>query len=168
MRGMQWITAVTIVVASAGVQAEPWQLGMRGLGPLRIGMTVRQVERRAGIVFDKTEPSARPGESCQDWSLPHHPGVSTMFIDGVLQRIDVMKPGVATAKGVTVGAPVARVMRAYPGIDIAPDAYDDRERYLTVMSPDRLSALRFNTSAGKVSSFHAGRYKEVQLIEGCL
>jgi hypothetical protein len=168
MRGMKVTAAVALLVASGAVAAEQWQLSMQGLGPLHAGMTVGQVEHRAGVVFDKKAPSeSRPGDSCQDWALPHHPGVSMVFIDGVLKRIDVIAPGVATTRGVMVGAPVARVMRTYPRIETAPDAYDDREQYLTVMSPDRLSALRFNTREGKVGSLSAGRFKEVRYIEGC-
>jgi hypothetical protein len=90
------------------------------------------------------------------------------LVHGTLRRVDVMREGVPTERGIVVGDPVKRVFELYPRVASEPDAYDDRERYLTVRSRNGELALRFETSEGKVASFHAGRWKEVQYVEGCL
>jgi hypothetical protein len=154
--------ALCIPLAAA---AGDWNLRMDGIGPLKVGMRYDEANRlvHGTLRRDSTEP-----EACYYASVTEHPDVLLMFADGALRRVDVMREGVPTERGIVVGDPVKRVFEVYPRVASEPDAYDDRERYLTVRSRNGELALRFATSEGKVASFHAGRWKEVQYVEGCL
>lgn len=91
-----------------------------------------------------------------------------MFIDAILSRIDVSGEGGRTDTGIVVGDPVQYVLDTYPHVASVPNAYDDQERYLTARSRDGRLAIRFETRKGKIAGFHAGRFKAVRYIEGCL
>lgn len=83
-----------------------------------------------------------------------------------LKRIDLFRPGPQTTRGVTPGDPLAQAVQAYPGLAAEPDAYDDKERYLTERSG--ANAIRFETGKGRTQNIYAGRWTQVQYIEGCL
>jgi hypothetical protein len=145
--------------------AGDWSLRMDGVGPLALGMRFDEANLLLGGTLQRELPGS---EECYYASIGQHPGLLVMFADGVLRRVDVMRDGPPTAEGVAVGDPAKRVLEVYPKAASTPNAYDDRERYLTVRSPNGELALRFETLDGRVGSFYAGRFKEVQYIEGCL
>jgi hypothetical protein len=138
-----------------------WTLGPDGFGPLKIGMSFEQARRIAGARLQPGDPG------CGQVPLPGHQGVALMFVDGVLHRIDVFKPGIRSAAGVAVGDPVSRVAHAYAGIAQEPNHYDEQESYLTV-GPELGRALRFETNKGRIGRFYAGDWTQVQYTEGCL
>jgi hypothetical protein len=145
--------------------AGDWSLRMDGIGPLALGMRFDEANRLLGGTLRREQPGS---DECYYASIGKHPNVLLMFADDVLRRVDVTGNGPRTAAGVAIGDPVQRVFEVYPKVASAPNAYDDRERYLTVRSPNGELALRFETLEGRVGGFYAGRFKEVQYIEGCL
>jgi hypothetical protein len=147
--------------------AQPWQLGMDGIGPLRVGMRFEEVEQLLGQRLERSEPELGPSPECDQIELPGRKRIWLMFIHDVLKRVDVAQGG-STAEGAAVGDPVARVFAVYPQVASEPDAYDQNERYLTVFSPDRERAMRFETHDGKIARVYAGATREVGFIEGCL
>jgi hypothetical protein len=147
--------------------AGDWTLRMDGIGPLTLGLRYDAANRLVGGTLHREEWSSDT-DACYYASIGNHPDVLLMFADGALRRVDVMREGVPTAEGIAVGDTVRRVFEVYPGVASEPDAYDDREHYLTVRSRNTGLALRFATHEGRIASFHAGRWKEVQYIEGCL
>jgi hypothetical protein len=149
--------------------APPWHLRFDGIGPLKVGMDWRQAESALGRPMPHTRPELLATPGCEMVAVPGHPHVWLMFIADVLQRVDIEAgSGVRTVAGVAPGEPVARVLAAYPGVESGTQAYDERERYLTVHAPDGANALRFETGQGKVGRAYAGQWKVVQYVEGCL
>jgi hypothetical protein len=142
-----------------------WRLAPDGFGPFRVGMSFAQVRQRApGLAA--TPVSLRASSNCDQLPLPGHPGVALMFIDDALVRIDLFRPGPRTTRGVQPGSRVARAMRAYPGLRAEPRAYEEDERFLTELSG--VNAIRFETEKGRIEKIYAGRWAQVQYIEGCL
>jgi hypothetical protein len=151
---------------AAAVQAAPaaWQLGPDGFGPFKVGMSFEQARKLApGLAVT---PANQFDGDCQQLPLPGHPGVALMFVDGVLGRVDLFRPGLRTTRGVQPGDRVEQAMRTYPGMVTEPRAYEEDERFLTERSGD--SAIRFETKHGRIENIYAGRWAQVQYIEGCL
>jgi hypothetical protein len=169
MRNVSVLTMLAVLLACQPALAGPpaWGLRFDGIGPLKVGMDFIEAGRALGQTLVHTEPALLATRGCDMIGLPGHKGVWLMFIDDVLKRIDV-EGGARTVEGIGTGDPVARVFTAYAAVEREPNAYDSSERYLTVRSPDRASALRFETDKGKVGHFYAGDPQAIRYIEGCL
>lgn len=161
-----WVGTMALAVAAAAAPADGWRLDLDGYGPYRIGMTLAQAQSVAPRLASTPE-GLRPTAGCDYVDVPGHPGAALMFVKDVLRRVDLGQPGERTARGVAVGDTVAAFEQAYPGATRTPNAYDEREAYLTV-GPDHERGLRAETHEGKIAAVHAGGWKEVQYIEGCL
>ncbi|MGJ7916848.1 hypothetical protein ACI48D_15415 [Massilia sp. LXY-6] len=161
------IAAVCLALAVVHAAAAPadWRLAPDGFGPFRIGMPFAQVRKLApGLIA--TPPALRASSNCDQLPLPGHPGVALMFVDGLLGRIDLFDLGPRTTRGVKPGDRVEQAMQAYPGLSAAPRAYEENERSLTQRSG--ANAIRFETKNGRIENVYAGRWAQVQYIEGCL
>jgi len=173
MRVASWLLSLSLTFAAAlPASAADWHLRFDGIGPVHVGMDFAHANAALGGVLRATPAALRPTASCDQLPVVDHPGVALMFVDDVLERIDVFQPGVASGAGVTVGAPVSAVAAAYPDLAREANAYDDREQYLTVLAPARTGsaslAMRFETHQGLVGLMTAGHLKAVRYIEGCL
>ncbi len=153
------------MLAQAAAAAPAWQLGPEGYGPLKFGMSFAQA-RKLAPSLEATPDNLRASSGCDQLALPGHPGVALMFVDGSLARIDLFRPGPRTTRGVQPGDSVEQAMRAYPGMVAEPRAYEENERFLTDRRSDR--AIRFETERGRIENIYAGRWAQVQYIEGCL
>lgn len=161
------LAAVGLALAAAAHAKVPreWKLAPDGFGPLKVGMTFTQVQELApGLA--PTPPSLRASSNCDQLPLPGHPGVGLMFVGDELARIDLFRPGLRTTREVGTGDPVERIMRSYAGLVTEARAYEDNERTLTMHSGD--NAIRFETEKGRIENVYAGRWAQVQYIEGCL
>lgn len=159
---------VLATAAAASAQAKApaaWRLAPDGFGPLKVGMPFAQV-RRLAPKLTATPVDLRASSNCDQLPLPGHPGVALMFVDDELRRIDLFRPGPHTTRGIQPGDPVERALRAYPGLTAEPRAYEDDERFLTTRSGS--NAIRFETEKGRIENVYAGRWAQVQYIEGCL
>ena len=150
--------------AQARVPAD-WRLAPDGFGPLRVGMSFAQVQQRASGLA-ATPVGLRASSNCDQLPLPGHPGVALMFVDDTLARIDLFRPGPRTTRGVQPGDRVAQAMHTYPELRAEPRAYEEDERFLTERSG--ANAIRFETEKGRIEKVYAGRWAQVQYIEGCL
>ena len=93
-----------------------------------------------------------------------------MATDGVIARVDISSCQLATLSGAKVGDTESRIRALYPGVITSEHKYDDRGHYLTLEpkdDADRSFRLLFETHAGRVTQFRAGRLPEVYLVEGC-
>jgi hypothetical protein len=151
---------------ATGAMAGEWTLDTGGYGPFRIGMRFKQAQA-AMPGLKPTPVGLRGSPRCDYLELPDHPGVALMFVDDVLGRVDIDRPDLRTARGVAPGDLVARFEEAYPDAKRTPNAYDDREIYLTV-GPHHGRAMRAETREGKISAIYAGNWTQVQYVEGCL
>lgn len=157
--------ALTLATAApAATPASSWRLSPEGYGPFKIGMRFAQV-RKLAPRLRPTEASLLVSPGCDYLPLPGHRGVGLMFIDGRLRRIDLSQPGLLTTRGVGPGDTVARVLRAYPGLEATPRAYVENEQSLTRHAGP--NAIRFETIKGRIDDVYAGRWAEVQLMEEC-
>jgi len=158
--------ALTLAAAarSAAMPTSSWRLSPEGYGPFRIGMRFAQV-RKLAPRLRPTEASLLVSPDCDYLPLPGHRGVGLMFIDGRLRRIDLSLAGLRTTRGVGPGDPVSKVLKAYAGLEAAPRAYVENEQTLTHHAGP--NAIRFETLEGRIDDVYAGRWAEVQLIEGC-
>ena len=140
-----------------------WRLSKNGLGPLRVGLTVDQVESRSGLAM-KPEYGRR---SCRTWTLAGAPpGLGLMTAYGRLVRVDVFSKVWKSARGVRVGMRGSTVRRHYPNLRVERHPYTPGGRYLVVGGGKR--RMIFETGAhGRVTSFRGGRSRPVGYIEGC-
>jgi hypothetical protein len=160
------LAAATAATAAQAKAPAAWRLAPDGFGPLRVGMSFAQV-RKLAPGLKATPVDLRASARCDQLPLPGHPGVALMFVDDELRRIDLFRPGPHTTRGIQPGDPVERAMRAYPGLAAAPRAYEEEdERFLTARSG--ANAIRFETENGRIENIYAGRWAQVQYIEGCL
>jgi hypothetical protein len=161
-RGCLGAAALCVSLAAA---AGEWDVRFDGVGPLTVGMRFDEANAllHGALAID-------PGSSreCYYARAAGHPQLALMFTGDVLWRVDAVEGTASTASGIALGDPVRRVFRVYPKASAQRHAYDERERYYTVHSADGKLALRFETHEGRVATFYAGRWKEVQYIEGCL
>jgi hypothetical protein len=151
----------------AGASATGWTVTTAGIGAVRVDMSAAELRQAAG---DFTAPAA--SEACsyvRPASLPA--GVSVMLANGRTARIDIDSAGVRTDAGISVGDSSAAVLRAYAGrVTTMPHKYVPGGEYITVrpVSPTH-SALRivFESEAGRVTRYRAGRVPEVEWVERC-
>lgn len=163
----QLLALAAIALAAPGrCLAADWSLRVDGIGPLRVGMRIQQMNEVLGEHF--SYPPAPDDQGCFYLSPSKEPRVGLMVENGILVRVDVLERGVRTANGVQVGDAVAKVRGLYgKRLETEPHAYSPEEKYLTVRSADNRHAVRFETDRGKVRVIYSGFYKQVQYIEGC-
>ena len=148
--------------------AGPMDLTERGIGPVRVGMTLAEVAgvTSAGIRLVDTDSIACSYLSWRDGP----PGVLIMAEGGRVVRIDVRNPAIATPEGIKIGSTEAEVQQRYVGqVEVQPHKYTDGH-YLVVTPRDPAnSELRivFETDGKKVETFRGGRVPQVQYVEGC-
>lgn len=166
--------AFMLVFALAGIAAtqlpaanDGWVVRPEGAGPVKIGMTIAQINAALSEKF--ALPAEKDERGCFFVSPSRHPDFDFMIENGRLVRIDVAKPGVATVEGIQVGDSEARAKSVYGSrLKVEPHAYNGPEgHYLTVRSKDGRYGTRFETDGGKIQSYYAGLYSAVQYIEGC-
>lgn len=157
------LAACSIVLgpSASPAQALPskWRITTAGLGPLKIGMKERQVERviRREIRIDYY--NAPCGVVRLQGKL------SGLFSGPRLARIYVNTRRHATRSGVRVGDSEAKVYDTYPGeVVTKPHAYTDGH-YLEIHDGNR--KVVFETDGRRVKSISTGRKPEIDYVEGC-
>lgn len=160
-------------------------LTSEGYGPLKIGMTRAEVENALGGPADPNASGGPDPNACDEFHPAHAPvGLYVMIEEGKLARVtaagdDQGAPShVKTDKGVGLGASVAEVIAAYPGIKSEPHKYiGPPGAYLTMWSKGDAKAdyvqdpaargVRFEIGEdGKVAMIHTGG-PSIQYVEGC-
>jgi hypothetical protein len=172
--------ALSVPVAHAG---EPHRitgatpLRLDGVGPIRIGMRLREAERASGMKF--TDPrdykATDDAKACAYVTLRHGPkDLSFMVLNGVIARMDVLTDATnRTMEGVGIGTRERDIRKIYRGakIQVAPSHYEGEEggHELTVAQPGRRN-LRyfFATDRKKVVGMRIGQKTAVEYVEGCL
>jgi hypothetical protein len=147
-------------------EPKPWALRLNGIGPVRIGMTLDQLNSALSENFKR--PKESEDQSCFYVEPRAHPQIAFMIEDGRVVRIDVSGPGIRTDKGAQIGDSEQRVKDLYgPTMGVEPHFYDYEigSHYLYFESSD--NAIRFETEGGKVFVFYAGRSSAVSYVEGC-
>ena|ERR1035441_3494437 len=153
---------VLIAICSA---ADGWVIRQDGVGPVKIGMSLSQLNTALHARF--AMPQNKEDQGCFYVTATKHPQVSFMIENGRLVRIDVDKTGVPTTEGVQVGDSEEHAKQVYgPQLKIEPHHYTDGH-YLTVGSKSGGHGIRFETENGKIATFYAGTFEAIQYVEGC-
>ena len=166
----KYVALVVLALAVSCVfAAEAPRVELGKFGVLRIGMTERQVAQATNSAPKHLYPEGEE-EGCFYASVSGLPkGVSLMFLDRRLARVDVSEPGVRTRSGVGLGTAEAEVKRIYRSrLRQQPHAYDGPTgHYLTLLSSDGSLGMRFETDGVRVTNYYSGTAEAIQLKEGC-
>jgi hypothetical protein len=169
MRCIALLCVSTLALAFAGSASaiDSWRLRIDGIGPVKIGMTIAQLNATLHERFGMPEDESDRG--CFYLEPKAHPGVSFMMENGKLVRVDVGMRGIETRSGIQVGDSENRTHRVYgSSLTVETRAYlDEPDHFLTIKSKDGRYALRFETAHRKIESFYAGTAQAVSYIEGC-
>ena len=166
-----WATSV-----NAQVQlTEQSKLAINGIGPIRVGMTVDEASRAAGV---RLVNSISGGEEygCLFFKPEEPKNLNFMVTNGRIARITVMNDRITTIKGAKIGDTEDRIIALYPGqiqVIRAPLRVRENEnsKNLTFVPKDAVDKnyrIIFETYNNKVSRFRSGKLPEVEFIEGCL
>jgi hypothetical protein len=147
-------------------------LSSKGLGMLPVGTKFHTLEE---ILRQKLPDNFLDKQDCTNLSsrLVEPLGLSVMLEGGLVTRLSVEYTAegpspIKTAEGIGLGASEDEVKAAYGGkLRVQPNRYDPTWHYLVVDSPDRKSAVIFETNGKKVTSMRAGNYPSVAYTEGC-
>lgn len=165
MRAMAW---GMMLLASPLAAQGTLILTPEGLGPVRIGMTQKQVVGALGGTLEGE--AIESDDICVEKESSALDGVAFMFEDGKLTRISLAQgTDITTPRGIGPGASAADVRRAY-GKRLAsePNTYIEAPaEYLTFwVEPDR-KGVRFEVDEKrKVYVIHAGG-PSIEYVEGC-
>jgi hypothetical protein len=165
MRALRLAAIGAIAVAVAGTSAFALPAKARisdtGLGPIKLGMTERQIERAGKRPITV---QASPGLTCASAKLAGK--TYGLFTGKRLRRISIRTPLFATATGIRVGSPEARVLAAHPGmLERVPQFYVPDEDNLILSTGER--KVVFTLTGGKVAEISTGRKPEIDYVEGC-
>jgi hypothetical protein len=159
------LLALTILSAGSSFADEEWTVRDDGIGPVKIGMTLSQLNTTLGETF--AVPPNREDQACFSVSPAKHASVSFLIEQNLFARIDVDEPGTSTSEGVQVGDSEAQALKAYGRrLEITP-RHDTEGHYLTVRSADGRYGIKFETEKGKIEAFYAGRAEAIQYVDGC-
>jgi hypothetical protein len=158
-----------------------------GIGPVKIGMSVKEAEHALGA---KLDPMSADGNGSAECWITSRRGKIDRFIQymieyGKVTRIDVYPtaadvmplpvPGIKTPEGIGVGSNEEDIRKAYGEAvrkQLAPyetgDQIDAYTSYsLHVDAPDKKRGMIFETLHDRVTSFSVGLHDSINMIEGC-
>ena len=166
MRMVAAALALTTAAVAAPLPAAP--LTPEGMGPARIGMTVKQAEAALGYPLNVQYPN---DQSCGQGGRA---GAWYMFENGRLVRIDIEAgtgdkpvPPHATAARILLGSTEADVKKAYAHVVVEGHPYNEHGHYLRVDTVPKKAGFIFETDGKRVTSFRAGVYPALDYTEGC-
>jgi hypothetical protein len=140
------------------------RLSMDSFGPVRVGMSAAEARRAAGVEMTGNLSSV----GCAMLYIATDPAVQLMIENSLVTRIDVTDGRHPTVLGIRVGDTEARAQTTYGGkLEITPHKYDAHGHYLTLRSPDRKSAMVFETDGERIVRMRAGIVPSVEYVERC-
>ena len=163
-----WVTAVN---AQAKL-TERSLLALNGIGPIRVGMTVDEASRAAGVRLVKSYTPLNE-EFCSYFKPQGEPkGISFMVTKGRLVRVDISNEQVTSIKGAKIGDTEEQIFSLYPGqIRVIKNPLGSRGNNLTFVPRDAADSnyrLIFQTGNDRrVKYFRSGQLPQVEYIEGC-
>ena len=160
------LAVLPLLSLSTSLGDEVWVVGLDGVGPVRIGMTLAQLNKALDEKFET--PAAKDQADCFYVTTSKPAKLLFMMLEGRVARIDVREPGIKTASGIQVGDSEAQARKVYGArLKVEPQKYVEHGHYLTVNSSDGRRGIRFEAAGGKITSYYAGRDQAILLVEGC-
>jgi hypothetical protein len=162
----------TVVAADPDSLGPDDRVGLDGIGPVRVGMSLEEASAAAGQpVVEVPGSGAGIDPAACYFAAPEsgEPKVSFMVVDGAIGRVDVAEGStVLTISGVGVGAPESAVVAAYGDrIVVEPHPYDEAGHNLRYVPDDPSRSLVFETDGATVLRYRSGLAEPVGFIEGC-
>jgi hypothetical protein len=140
------------------------RLSTDSFGPIRVGMSVAEARRAAGVELTGNLSSPE----CAMLYITTDPAVRLMIENGKVTRIDITDARHPTVLGIRVGDTEARAQSAYGGkLEITRHKYNERGHYLTLRSPDKKSAMVFETDGERITAIRGGVIPSVEYVERC-
>lgn len=146
-----------------------WAVRPSSFGPIRFGTSLADASAALGEQIKMTQ--GLPGSECayaRPDKLPE--GTSLMIVSGAVARVNVDTTGILTAAGFGVGSTEDAVQQAYGRqIVTQPHKYTDGHYLIHKVPGVRGQAfgIVFETDGKRVTRYRAGRYPEVEWVEGC-
>ncbi len=141
---------------------------LRGVGPVRIGMTLDEATAAAGKKIVARSGSTDECGFADPEGGPE--GVSFMVLAGRIARVDVAGGPVRTLSDAGVGDTEADVQARYSNrLEVTPHKYLPGH-FLTLVPSDPADAdfrLIFETDGNKVTRYRSGKQPEASYVEGC-
>ncbi|WP_447525909.1 hypothetical protein [Parasphingorhabdus sp. NYA22] len=183
---ISFITLPIAALALTGASAPG--LTFTGLGDIRIGMSVSELQSKFGATLEYDAYPEVKANACAYWKIPEHPNLGLMIVDGHLGRIEVDTDDYQTRSGAKIGMSEVTVNSIYGSwIQMEHHPYLGKSgSYLVLESRDRRYKMIFETRtpndsggefasdlsggpspAKQVESFRAGLAEPVSYIEGC-
>ena len=166
-RALTGLFVLGVLTTSTSMAGEGWIVRQNGVGPVKIGMSLGQLN---AVLHEKfAPPTSKDEQACFYVDTAKQRQILFMIVDGRLARVDVSKAGLGTAEGIQVGDSEERARQVYGSrLEVKPHAYTGPQgHYLTLRSTDGRYGIRFVTDEGKITMFYAGRFDAIQYIEGC-
>ena len=166
-------------VTSASGQAkltERSKLALDGIGPIRIGMTVDEASRAAGVklVFVASGPD---GVSCSQFKPEGElKDIAFMVTKGRIARVEIRDKRITTIRGARIGDTLDRIISLYPGqiqiikapLTSRPEGNSKHLTFVPKDAADKNYRIIFETTFDRVREFRSGKLPEVEFLEGCL
>jgi hypothetical protein len=171
------IAIIDISLGRSGIAQSPTSLSesspvsTQGIGKIKIGMTISQASQLARIKLIVIEQNRRT--ACSYYKPASKiSGINFMVTNGIISRINITNPRIATLSGAKIGDSEERIRSLYgTQLQTKPHTYLDQGHYLIFVprnQQDRRNRILFETDGIKVLNWRVGRIKEVGWNEGCL
>jgi len=136
-----------------------------GLGPVRIGHTLKEAQEAAGVTFNAASTG---NEKCQYYTpAAGATGASFMVVRGEVLRIDISSGPITTKSGYGIGSTKDAIKSAF-GSKIKESSTGDSLTFVPVTAGDRLMRVIWELdSTGVVTSLRVGRTADVTPKVGC-
>ena len=148
----------------AAPRNEAWDVSEAGVGPIGIGLRsddlqglINRIGKLGECVYAMPIEAVATGIEGKD--------LLVMLVDGVVARVDVIGPSVATEEGARVGDSEARIKELYSTARTEPHKYTDGH-YLVVDTAANRRFI-FETDGMKVTRYRSGAVPAVDWVEGC-
>ena len=172
------IVAVWVTSVNAQVQlTENSKLALNGIGPIRVGMTVDEALRAAGIQLIKQHTVELNEYQCSYLKPKGEPeGISFMVTKGRIARVNINNKRITTIRGAKIGDTIDRIISLYPGqiqiikapLTSRPEGNSKHLTFVPKDTADKNYRIIFETTFDRVREFRSGKLPEVEFLEGCL
>jgi hypothetical protein len=187
---MKSLRRALVIAAIGGIgsvhAASPQIMTFDGVGPVRLGMSVAEVEHALGSRLDPVDKQIYSDECfVTQRADKSEPEIRYAIVKGRLALIDVWRHEVATSEGIGVGSLASDVLRTYGGkIVMTPAPYFDEgceiraadqnaprpsaeECSMHLDANDHRRGMIFSTKGDRVTALHVGLIDALNTEEIC-
>jgi hypothetical protein len=163
------ITLMLALISSVCASSETFKISPYGYGPVKIGMTVTQVEKvlKTKLISDGSEPDS---ECYHVHTASGHKDVLFMIEAKKVARVSIYggPNSIRTVKGIAIGDSEKKLLLAYGGsLEITPHNYgESTDKYMTHWTKDKKFGIRYEIIRKSVDIIHGGS-SAIRYVEGC-